>query len=174
MRKLLSDFSDVLRDSFNRETRLHGSPRKIWYIVHKDELDSVGVSELAKLEYKISEMQQNMFNHQLQLINDEFGSLTNYMSYVKKVEKNLTEERKARNQESTENLENELVELDRKYGFASPSFTYEKWSPLDEAIDKHSAEPTSTTQESFEGQTWLDNPFSDSNDYSVVSPQMPF
>lgn len=105
MRKLLSDFSDVLRDSFNRETRLHGSPRKIWYIVHKDELDSVGVSELAKLEYKISEMQQNMFNHQLQLTNDEFGSLTNYMSYVKKVEKNLTEERKARNQESTENLE---------------------------------------------------------------------
>ena len=119
-------------------------------------------------------MQQDAFNHQLQLINDEFGSLTNYMIYVKKVEKNLTEERKARNQESTETLENELVELDRKYGFASPFFTYEKWSPLDEAIDKRLAGTTPTAQESFEGQTWLDNPFSDSNDYSVVSPQMPF
>lgn len=101
MRKLLSDFSDELRDSFNRETRLHGSPRKIWYIAHQDELDSVGVSELAKAEYKIFEMQQETFSHQLQRINDDFGSLTTYMSYVKKVEKNLSEERKARNQEST-------------------------------------------------------------------------
>ncbi|QYU57969.1 hypothetical protein K1728_00725 [Weissella confusa] len=174
MQKLLSDFSDKLRDSFNRETRLHGSPRKIWYITHQDELDSVGVSELAKVEYQISEMQHETFSRQMQRISDDFGSLTTYMSYVKKVEKTLSEERKARNQESTENLENELVELDQKYGFATPFFTYEKWSPLDEAIDKHSVSPTSATQESFEGQTWLDDQFSDLNDYSVVSPRMPF
>ncbi len=174
MRKLLSDFSDDLRNSFNRETRLHGSPRKVWYLVHQDELDSVGISDLAKAEYKISATQQKTFNHQLQLINDEFGSLTNYMSYVKKVEKNLSEERKSRNQESTDYLENKLVELDRKYGFASPFFTYEKWSPLDEAVDKYSSGLTSTTKESYEGQTWLDDQFSDSDDFSVVSPLMPF